>query len=232
MKCYSMSSYNVAIIPARTGSKRIPGKNTKDLCGKPLIEWTIEAAIQSDVFDLIIIDTDDIALAEYANPSTHVRFHLRDEGASDDVTPVSVPVLRLMSDIPCNKVTLLMATSPLRTARDIIDAHITYILSETKFQVSAYEVPGYHWGIKTGLNGRALPINKKALSMRSQDLEKVYLPTGAIWIADYKELMEQGTFYGKGYKLFCMDDVNGLDIDTMDDFKKAEMYMKYRLDIR
>lgn len=226
----------IAIIPARAGSKRIPGKNLIDFGGIPLIEWTIKAALQSELFKVIIIDTDDIAIfRKYVNFNPWVQVRLRSlANASDDITPVHIPVVQRLEALKSSEnqtfdtVTLLMATSPLRSSLDIECAHRHYNRygSNSKFQLSAYEAVNHAWGMYKGADGTARPLKRAALTARSQDLKPVYLPTGAVWIADYNALMEHKTFYGPGYSLYVMNEINAVDIDTPQDLIKAEAYLE------
>jgi N-acylneuraminate cytidylyltransferase len=231
---------NIAIIPARAGSKRIPGKNLIDFGGIPLIEWTLKAALQSEVFKVIIIDTDDMDIYQKYNyryiDAQRVQVRLRSlESASDDITPVHIPVLQRLDALKSSEnqtfdtVTLLMATSPLRSHLDIQNAHMQFnrmYRNRSLFQISAYEVPNHAWGMYKGPSGEAIPINDIALKARSQELKSVYLPTGAVWIADYDALMEHKTFYGPGYSLYVMNEINAIDIDTPQDLIKAEAYLE------
>jgi len=233
---------NIAIIPARAGSKRIPGKNLIDFGGIPLIEWTIKAALQSEVFKVIIIDTDDMDIYQKYNykyiDAQRVQVRLRSlASASDDMTPVHIPVLQRLEALKNSEnqifdtVTLLMATSPLRSYKDIQDAHMQFnrlYRNRSLFQISAYEAVNHAWGMYKGPSGEgeAIPINGRALKARSQDLKPVYLPTGAVWIADYDALIEHKTFYGPGYSLFIMDEIAAVDIDTPRDLAKAEAYLE------
>lgn len=115
----------IAIIPARGGSKRLPGKNIKDLAGKPMIAWTIEAAIQSDIFDHILVSTDDEEIAKISKAfGANVPFLRPAEISTDHAT--TNDVVTHMVDWIENKygqtvsiVTILQPTSPLRTAADI-----------------------------------------------------------------------------------------------------------------
>ena len=224
----------ICIIPARGGSKRIPHKNIIDFCGKPLIWWTIEAALQSGIFDSIYVSTDDGYIAD-ACSKFPVEILLRN-GYSDDQTTVQQATIKTINQIVTERrqkfdiVVQLMATCPLITRIDIQTAFDNFIANGSQFQLSFAEfkeIP--YWAVKL-VNGKPKPLFKKQIKMRSQDLDKLYYPTGAIWIADIPELIRQGTFYGKGYDMYEISAENGMDIDTFKDLEKASDIMEGRND--
>ena len=224
----------ICIIPARGGSKRIPHKNIIDFCGKPLIWWTIEAALQSGIFDSIYVSTDDGLIAD-ACSKFPIEILLRN-GYSDDQTTVQQATINTIKQIVVDRrqkfdmVIQLMATCPLRTATDVKLAYENFIAIGSKFQLSFAEFEDIPYWAVMMVNGKPKPLFKKQIKMRSQDLPKLYYPTGAIWIADIPELIRQGTFYGKGYDMYEISAENGMDIDTFKDLEKARLIMEGRND--
>ena len=221
-----------AIIPARGGSKRVPHKNIIDLCGKPMIVWTIEAAIQSQVFDKIYVSTDDPMIADVCKD--HPVDVLMRNGYSDDHTTVQIATIRTLQQIESesgesyNTVVQLMATCPLRTFTDISMAYNNYLSTDSKFQLSAceYDFLNPWWALKLNKYGLPKPLFPREIKMRSQDLPKLYCPVGSIWIADVHELLKQGTFYGTDYDIYPIDYEHAIDIDTFKDLELARKIME------
>lgn len=216
----------VAVIPARGGSKRIPRKNVTDFDGRPLIAWTIEAARQSELFDRIVVSTDDEEIAETAiRWGAEVPF-LRDS-AADDMSPVSVATIRALQQLrdvglTFNTVIQLFAVCPLRSADDIRAAYQYHKRHEEAFVISCHRYVGMNpwWAVKLDKQGHPTPVFENA-RIRSQDLPALYCPTGAIWIAQVERLLTEGTFYGFGHLFWEMDWKRAVDIDTFEDLALA-----------
>lgn len=220
----------LCIIPARGGSKRIPHKNIVDFYGKPLIWWTIEAALHARVFDTIYVSTDDGEIADQCWKFP-IEIIMRN-GYSDDQTTVQQATIQTIKQIEEERrqkfdmVTQLMPTCPLRTAMDIKLAYENFITNYSNFQLSFCEFAvSPYWAVKLD-HDKPKPLFPKQIKMRSQDLQKLYYPTGAIWIANIKELIKQGTFYGKGYDMYEIDRTHGIDIDTFQDLEYARKLME------
>lgn len=221
----------VCIIPARAGSKRIKNKNTKNFLDKPLIEWTLEAAIKSEAFKKIYISTDDYSIEKKLSTKEGFEILYRD-GYSDDITTVQEACIKSLKQIEKqNKesyttVVQLLATCPLRTDKDIINAIEFYNNKRLKFLVSSNEyTQNPYWAFKNDNT----PLFFDALSKRSQDLPVLKCPNGAIWIANIKKLKKTKTFYTQDTHLYNIDIDHSIDIDTMADFKRAEMIGTYLL---
>ena len=133
---------HIAIIPARGGSKRIPNKNILPIAGKPMIAWTIEAAIESNHFEKIIVSTDSESIAKIAiEYGAEVPF-LRTEKADDfsTISEATIYTLLQLSDLEKFKyVTQLMAVCPVRDATDIIESHQYFKLNNNKLQLSCFK---------------------------------------------------------------------------------------------
>ena len=221
----------VAIIPARGGSKRIPNKNIIEFSGKPMIAWTIEAAIQSKIFERVIVSTDDAKIAEISlNYGAEVPF-LRDSRA-DDHTPISLATIRTIEQLDtinnykAEIVVQLMANCPLRDQTDIKLAIQNFTMNNLNFQISAFKYGWMNpwWAHQIDNNSIAKPIFSDEIRMkRSQDLPELFCPTGAIWIAKIANLLESGTFYGEDYSFFPMQWVHAIDIDNYEDMEMASL---------
>jgi CMP-N-acetylneuraminic acid synthetase len=220
---------SIAIIPARGGSKRIPRKNIIAFRGRPMIGWTIEAALQSGVFDRVLVSTDDADIAEAARAEGAEVPFLRDAHA-DDQSPVSDAVITALHQAQRHYATRfdvvaqLMPNCPLRGARDIRAAWAHFRQGGHRFQISAFEFGWMNpwWAARIGPDGQPDWMFPQARLARSQDLDRLFCPTGAIWIADAAALIEARSFYGPGHVLCPMPWQAAVDIDDMQDLHMAE----------
>ncbi len=216
----------IAIIPARGGSKRIPGKNIIDFCGKPLIAWTIEAALASGIFDRVIVSTDSQDIADVSiKYGAEVPF-LRDVHA-DDHSPVSEGTLRTVEQLEeeghlYDVVVQLFAVCPLRNSQDIIDSYAEFKKRKSPFLVSCFKYIWMNpwWAVTLDDKNKPKFIFEDA-KKRSQDLPELYCPTGAIWIADIAALKIDKTFYGDSHTFWEMNWKRAVDIDNYEDLELA-----------
>jgi CMP-N-acetylneuraminic acid synthetase len=225
---------HVAIIPARGGSKRIPKKNILDLAGKPMIAYTIEAALESQMFEDVIVSTDSPEIAEIAEKCGASVPFLRTQYSDDfvSVSTVTKFVLEQLQEI--NKsydiVTQLMPNCPLRGSNQIIEALTNFIDNNHNFQISCFKYGWMNpwWAHEMLENGAAKPVFPDDMrNRRSQDQPDLYCPTGAIWIADVQSFMQQGTFYGNDYRFFPMDWKYAVDIDDYEDLEMAAYFLNH-----
>ena len=220
---------SVAIIPARGGSRRIPRKNIVDFLGKPLIAWTIEAARQSGRFEQVLVSTDDPEIAEVAKAFGAVVPFLR-RNTGDDHSPVSLATIEALEQYaawhgrPAKMVTQLLPTCPLRNADHVRSAVDAFQSGGSAFLLSCtdYGPMNPWWAIAIEADGRPRALFPEAMTKRSQDLETVYCPSGAIWIAQVRPLIAARTFYGPGHRFWPMDWRAGVDIDTPEDLALAK----------
>lgn len=228
----------LAVIPARGGSKRIPKKNIIDFFGKPMIAWTIEAAMETGIFDRVIVSTDDSEIASVAKLyGAEVPF-LRDK-YFDDHSPVSLATITALNQLhhyekeTFETVVQLLPNCPLRTSKYITEAYEHFLKSGASFQISCFKFGWMNpwWAFKLDEQSRPIPLFPDKINKRSQDLPELFCPTGAVWIADVKALLAEGTFYGTGYQFYCMDWRAAIDIDDLDDLKIARaLYLMDKLD--
>ena len=218
----------IAIIPARGGSKRIPGKNVVDFHGHPLLAWTIEAALACERFARVIVSTDAEDIAEIAvRYGAEVPF-LR-SSLADDHTASSLVTLQCLEQaeaqfgLEFQTVAQLLPTCPLRTEVHIADAVDHFVGQGIAFQISVVDYGGANpwWAHTREESGIGHPAFPDKLAARSQDLPRVYCPTGAIWLADSVALKKARNFYGPGYALWSIDRLAGIDIDDGDDLALA-----------
>jgi CMP-N,N'-diacetyllegionaminic acid synthase len=222
----------LAIIPARGGSKRLPGKNIKPLGGQPLLLRTVNAARASRLIDRIVVSTDDEAIATVAKKAG-VEVIRRPASLARNKTPI-IPVLLHVVDLLFKKecyrpeiIVLLQVTSPLRTTEDI-DATIRRVIEgadSAETFCTMKDHPYYAFAIDRNENAR--PLDPKHVTMRSQDLPKLYKENGAVFAMTIGTLRKEG-LYGKKHRAVIMPSERSIDIDEPIDFKIAEVLLRER----
>tara|TARA_B110000003_G_scaffold257927_1_gene276722 strand:- start:791 stop:1486 length:696 start_codon:yes stop_codon:yes gene_type:complete len=224
----------LGVIPARGGSKGVIGKNQKILCGKPLIQYTIEVALKSNLCD-IIVSTDDKKIKSIStNLGIKVPF-LRPANLSSDSAQsidVAIHALNYMQNIGEKKfdaVMLLQPTTPLRRVKDINDAISLLRNSENADSViSVVDVEGHHPArMKYISNGILLdpPFCEKIENQNRQELDKMYIRNGAIYLTKSNVLLKR-SFKGNKCMALLMPNLYSINIDTESDFKLAEWTIK------
>jgi len=221
---------SIAVIPARGGSKRIPKKNIIEFNGLPMIGWTIRAAIDSKLFEQIVVSTDDDEIAEISRVfGAEVPFKRIDK--VDDYSSVSEAVITTVNQAiefyekSFDNVAMLMPNCPLRDANDINLAWDFFESNEHNFQISAFEFGWQNpwWAATLSDDGQPKPLFPDAAVKRSQDLARLYCPTGAVWIAVVDGLLESNTFYGPGHVFCPIKWQNSIDIDEWADLEFAQL---------
>ncbi len=222
----------LAIIPARGGSKGVPGKNIKLLSGKPLIEYTTEVALQSKLLTKVLVSSDDDKIIEVAkNTGVEVPFK-RPSNLSEDATP-TLPVIKHALAYYKNigeefdAVCLLQTTSPFRTVEFLDQALEKFITSNTDSLVSVKEVPhefNPHWTFKLNEQGNLkIATGENEIITRRQDLPKAYHRDGSIYITKTSVLVTQKSLYGNSIAYIENSNNEHVNIDTIDDWSKAEI---------
>lgn len=224
----------IAIIPARGGSKRIPRKNIVPFNGEPMIAATIRAALASGCFTKVMVSTDDEEIAAVSRAAGAEVPFLRDANSDDHATVSDVIVHDLQrlakSGTSVQRVAMLMANCPLRTAEDIRLAVAAFDKAGGGFQISgfAYGFSNPWWAHRVGEDGTPEPLFPDIIGKRSQDLPELLCPTGAIWLADVPALLASENFYGPGWRLWEIDRVSATDIDDYGDLAVAKALLGVR----
>lgn len=217
----------LALIPARGGSKGIPRKNIKLLAGKPLIAWTIEAALRSRRLDDVVVSTEDEEIAEVARTwGARVPFLRPGEMARDD-TPGLDPVMHAIEQLPdYGAVLLLQPTSPLRTTEDI-DGCIDRALGLEAASVVSVSEPEKHpyWMFRVGVDQRLQPLVDVPLVARRQDLPSVYALNGALYYARIDWLRLHRTLVSTETVAYVMPPERSVDVDTLLDWQLVEILL-------
>lgn len=226
----------LAIIPARGGSKGVPRKNIRNLAGKPLIVWTIDAAKNSKYIDACIVSTEDEEIKKIAESyGGYVPFMRPAELARDD-TPGIEPVIHAINELPdYDYVVLLQPTSPLRIVDDI-DGAIEFCMErQVNSCVSVTEAEHSPYWMYTlddnDLMSRVLKISSDK-SYQRQKLPKVYRLNGAIYVAQCNFLKESRSFIDEKTIGYVMPQERSLDIDTLIDFKFVEFLINERKELK
>lgn len=222
----------LAIIPARGGSKGIPRKNIKDLCGKPLIAWTIEA-LKSKYIDRTIVSTEDEEIAEISKKYGAEIPFLRPKELAEDNTPTVDVVVDLINWLEryegykYDYVCVLQCTSPFRKYLDIDKCLEKIETVQMDGIVSICEVATnpYWTNIFEGYRLKYFIEEGRSLTRRQQ-LPKVYRYNGAIYIVRKEALIKQKTLEPENMTGYIMSKENSIDIDDMIDFKLAEILIK------
>lgn len=228
-----MSSRVIAIIPARGGSKRIPGKNINALAGKPIIVYSIAAALESGLFERVVVSTDSQEIAHVARQYGAEIPFLRDASLADDFTPVSTvtadALLRLDPDgNKFDSAAQLMPNCPLRTARDVSNSYRQFEETGSASQISVvrYGWQNPWWAMRRNGKHELEPVFEEQMAKRSQDLPELVCPTGAIWWAQTEVLRRTKTFHVENRTGWEIPWQRGIDIDSLEDWGMAEILLK------
>lgn len=224
----------MAIIPARSGSKRIRDKNIHPFVGRPLMSWIIRSACESGVFDEVFVSTDSEAYAAVARSAGASVPFLRD-AAADDFSTVSQVVLHELDRLEAmtgrtwENVSVLQATCPLCRSETIRAAYEEFASSGAEALLSCFRFGAMNpWWAFSLEDGRANFILSSPEESRSQDRPPLYCPSGTFAFAKSDAFRRTGSFYGEGARFFPVEWKEGLDIDEPEDLKTAELLFRAR----
>jgi N-acylneuraminate cytidylyltransferase len=222
----------LAVIPARAGSKRVPRKNVRLLAGQPMLTYTIEAARGSELFDRVVVSTDSPEIAAIAEAAGAEVPFLRSGDLADDFTPVSLVTLDALERLdPAGNhypsVAQLMPTCPLRGAEDIRASYRAFRESGSASQVSVTRFGWQNpwWAGERDAKGVLHPVFQQFVQSRGQDLPSLFCPTGAVWWASASTLRREKTFHIAGRTGWEIPWDRGVDIDSEDDWRLAELLL-------
>lgn len=226
-----MNKTFLAIIPARGGSKRLPKKNLLDLCGKPLIAHSIEAALKSKYISKVIVSSDDEEILNIAKEYKADFIKRPDELASDTATTFDTLKHTLENVEKYDYVVLLQPTSPLRTEKHINEA--IELLEEKNADAIISVCEMEHSPLWSNTLDENLDMSNflrdEVLNKRSQDLPKYYRLNGAIYICKTEKLLEnKGLFVKENIYAYKMDKKHSVDIDEDIDFIIAKEIKKMK----
>jgi N-acylneuraminate cytidylyltransferase len=222
----------LGVIPARGGSKRIPRKNIKPFCGKPMIAWSIEAAIKSNCFHKVIVSTDDCEIAEVAKEyGAEVPF-MRPANLSDDFAG-TIPVIahaiemQQQSGFSVAEVCCIYATAPFVSGSDLqLGLKVMQNLSaDYAFSVTSYPFP-IQRAIRIDSNQRVEMFQGEYLNIRSQDLEDAWHDAGQFYWGKSQAWLSGVPIFGSNSAAVILPRYRVQDIDTLEDWKQAELIFK------
>ena len=223
----------LALIPARGGSKGVPGKNIADLGGKPLLAWTAEAALAAESIDRIVVSTDSPEIAECAKRCCIPVPWLRPAEFATDDSPVILTVLHLLQKLEEEDnyipdfVMLLQTTAPFRTAEDIDNAASLLASEQADTVLSVCEAREHPYTAKKinkyGELENFLDLPHEVTQANRQTYPPAYTLNGAVYISKRDILLERKSFYGDKVVPYIMPPERSLDIDTPFDLEIARI---------
>jgi len=223
---------NICVIPARAGSKRIPRKNIKEFNGKPIIAYSIEAALKSNCFTKIIVSTDDDEISEVArNHGAHVPFVRPDELSNDYVgtIPVVKHTIEWMEDNNnyIENVCCLYATAPFIKPKILSKAYRQLIKSSADycFSVTSFAFP-IQRAIRISHGDKVEMFNPEQFDKRSQDLEEAYHDAGQFYWGKAQAFKDESPLFSEIATPYVLPRYLVQDIDTMEDWVRAEAMHK------
>ncbi len=227
----------IAIVPARGGSKGLPGKNTREICGRPLLAWSVRAGLKSRYVDEVIVSTDSEDIAQVAlKAGAKVPFLRPSELAQDTSTSFDVIAHALdhykKLGTQFSYITLLEPTSPMTTSEDVDQAleklvrhkSATSIVGvcKTESQNPAFLVKISETGLISGYQQTDMPV------LRRQDIPDVYFFEGSLYISEIPFLLERKSFYHHRTLACKFPKWKSFEIDDIDDFTIVEALMKQK----
>lgn len=228
---------NIAIIPARGGSKRIHRKNIKDFLGKPIIAYSIEAALKSNLFDTVMVSTDDPEIAEVAmNFGAEVPF-MRSPKNSDDFATTEDVLLEVLHqyqnsfNLSFQNSCCIYPTAPLMNNNDLEKGYNLLINSNL---ISVFPVVPFSYPVLRGLkrfdNGLTRMAWPEHENSRSQDLEVIYHDAGQWYWFNSETLQNKKSMFSENSGSIVINELRVQDIDTEIDWELAEI--KYKLNLK
>jgi len=228
-----------ALVPARAGSVRLPGKNMAELGGQPLIAWTIDAALKSQCFEEVVVSSDDSAVLDLVSGhkfkwAPNLRGVLRPPNLATS-TATTPKVLENLADQEkwreegVEQVWLLLPTSPFRDAQQIRSAfHELTEQWDSLVSMREFDIP-LEWAFRINDEGGVMPVLPdnplQSGKTRSQEYKTAVHPNGAIYGSWLTPFMKTGSFYQGRLKAFLMDAESSLDIDRPFDLQMARTFL-------
>ena len=226
---------SIAIITARGGSKRIPRKNIKDFCGKPIMAYSIEVALESGLFDEVMVSTDDEEIKEIALKYGAKGPFLRSQITSNDIAPTYEVLLEVLDEYEkmgrsFDNICCIYPTAPFIT-KNLIVKSMTMLkekLVDAVIPVVGFSFPPQRAFVITA-NTLKYKFPENELT-RSQDLEKMYHDAGQFYCLNVKKFKEQRTMIMKNTLPIVLNELQVQDIDNEEDWEVAELKYKYLME--
>ena len=223
--------HNIAFIPVRGGSKSIPLKNIKDMCGKPLVYWTVLAASECEAVDEVVVSTDSEQIRE-----TVLSFQLpkvtvvgRSEEVSTDTASTESVMLEYAKDHTFDNIALVQATSPLLTAKDLQNGFDELAKEGVDSVISCVEQKRFQQNRKE--NGEAYPMNYDVFKRpRRQEFDAYYTENGAFYMISRALLLKTGNRLAGSMRIVEMPQASFLEIDEPEDWEIISLLKKRQLE--
>jgi pseudaminic acid cytidylyltransferase len=219
---------NIAIIPARSGSKRIPGKNIKEFCGKPMIGWSILEAINSECFDHIVVSTDSHEIAEIANSFGAETPFLRPKNISDDFTPIVTVMKHAISELlalsyKMTNICCIFATAPFIRSNYIKSGlhQLTNNGCDYVFPVTTFSYP-IQRSLIVNTDNTIRMLYPELSHTRSQDLDEAWHDAGQFYWGKFESWVEEKEIFKSDTQILRLPRKLVQDIDTYEDWEYAE----------
>lgn len=232
----SLTKKSLAIITARGGSKRIPRKNIKEFCGKPIIEYTIKAALDSGLFEEVMVSTDDVEIAEISmKAGAKVPFYRSAETAGDFATTADV-LMEVINEYKkvgreFDRFVCLYPTAPFITAQKLVDAMKVFEDNKAAqvLSVVPFSFPPMRGNVVDD-DGQLVYKWPECRNTRSQDLQTMYHDCGQFAIVKTDEFVNNKGLITKGIYPFVLSELEVQDIDNETDWKLAEIKYQFMLE--
>jgi CMP-N,N'-diacetyllegionaminic acid synthase len=225
----------IALIPARGGSKSLPNKNILDLAGKPMIAYTIEAALSAKSINRVIVSTDSEKIANISKeygaeiPFMRPKDLAEDHSYSIDTYIYTINKINEQSDTIIDEFVVLLPTSPFRTGKHIDEA-IDYFYktnADSIISIEKLDRP-LEWMLEIDKDEiLKLKYNQTLLQGNRQYATKLFAPNGAIYILRNSLLIKNRSYYSEKTKGYIMDKISSIDVDEPEDFEIANIIAKH-----
>ena len=220
----------IVVVPARGGSKGLPGKNLRPFAGEPLIVHTLRAALQADSVERVVVTTDDDEIIRvcHAVPGVEVPFRRPQHLATDDAFAVDAylhvaDALGIIEGTPPRDICVLLPTAPLRLPQDIDAAIALYRAERAEVVFSVTETKPLAWYQYMDPNGKLVPAMGTGAGIGNrQEFRTAWVPNGSIYVLDVETLRRSRTYFGPESYGYPMPPERSVDIDTEADFVAAE----------
>lgn len=228
----------IAFIPARGGSKRIPGKNLKELGGKPLLRYAVDSALDSGVFDEVIVSSDDEKVAKLVKSWGDTTFHQRDPALADDFSRVPEVAHAYLASLPEAErpqvIGVLLPPCPFRSGTHVREAYRKFTAENPGgflVSVTKYEFPpqfALRWTDETNRGLEMVSPEVYLTTTRSQSVEPLWHPNGAMYFCSVEAFLKTASFFSDPLIGYQMPPEDSLDLDWPHQFEMAEVLLKQR----
>ncbi|BBP43085.1 pseudaminic acid cytidylyltransferase [Thiosulfativibrio zosterae] len=223
----------IAIIPARGGSKRIPRKNIKDFCGKPIIAYPIQAALESELFDQVVVSTDDDGIVEVAKSFGAKLPFKRPKSLADDhaaTAPVIIHAIEWYESqgVEIEEVCFLYPCTPFVTAKLLQSAYAEWKSSDAAYCFSVCEFASApQRALKLNNDGRLESLYPQYRGARTQDLDRAFFDAGQFYFVNPDVYKKRTPIHSPASLPYIIPKYLAHDIDTLADWQLAEMFYRF-----